>query len=73
MSDQVARTRWAKANADGPSHAWPAGQDGVLSALCGVEAEAGELVDTRDDGCHRCLLAHGTTLADRSPVSRWSF
>lgn len=64
--------RWARAHDDGPSHAWPDEPvDGLLVALCGVQAEPAELADTRDHPCTRCLIAHGSALAERHGDTAW--
>jgi hypothetical protein len=58
---------WKKAHDDGPDHAW---EDGAESALCGV-CRDGDLLDGDDDRCFRCLMAHGTALADAGGDSTW--
>ena len=56
---------WAKANVDGPSHAWPANQPGDLwTALCGVQACPDDLIETTEDECVRCVLFHNPERED---------
>lgn len=63
---------WAKANEDGCSHAWRDQSGDVWKALCHVEAEPAQLVETEEHRCYGCLIALGSELADRGQrVSMW--
>jgi hypothetical protein len=66
--------QWARANLNGPLHAWDAEQptDTVWVSLCRWYAQCDDLVEDEAEQCGSCaMLAHGLDLADRQGDSAW--